>query len=116
MGIQRKYQILQQRLKIPPVLNQFTHTLDRHTATQLFRLLDKYRPETKQARKARLRARAQAKVAEKDEGEANKEAQRGEARSEDCGAAYRAEESSTGPHCSRCRAHRAGPSSPCSVS
>jgi len=65
--IQRKYQILQQRLKIPPVLNQFSHTLDRHTATQLFRLLDKYRPETKQARKARLRARAQAKVAEKDE-------------------------------------------------
>ena len=28
------------------------------TASQLFRLLDKYRPETKQAKKARLRRRA----------------------------------------------------------
>merc|ERR1711976_235558 len=36
--------------------------LDRQTATQLFRLLDKYRPESKQERKARLVARAEERV------------------------------------------------------
>jgi len=33
--------------------------LDKNTATQLFKLLDKYRPETKQEKKARLIATAQ---------------------------------------------------------
>ncbi len=37
------------------------------TATQLFRLLDKYRPETKQDRKARLKARAEARAAGKED-------------------------------------------------
>ena len=32
------------------------------TATQLFKLLDKYRPETKQAKKERLRERAAARA------------------------------------------------------
>jgi large subunit ribosomal protein L7Ae len=36
-------------------------------ATQLFRLLDKYRPETKQDRKARLKARAEARAAGKED-------------------------------------------------
>merc|ERR1711893_70702 len=39
-----------------------TQALDRQTATQLFRLLDKYRPESKQERKARLVARAEERV------------------------------------------------------
>merc|ERR1712142_961709 len=55
------------RLKVPPPLNQFTQTLDRHTAQQLFKLLDKYRPETKAARAARIKAKAAARVTGKDE-------------------------------------------------
>jgi hypothetical protein len=43
-----------QRQKVPPVVNQFYSTLDRQTATQLFKLMDKYRPESKQAKKERL--------------------------------------------------------------
>jgi len=60
--VQRQRKVLQQRLKIPPPINQFNHTLDRQTAKQLFRILDKYRPETRAARKARLKARAQDKA------------------------------------------------------
>merc|ERR1711976_242841 len=57
--LQRQRAILFKRLKVPPPINQFTQALDRQTATQLFRLLDKYRPETKQEKKARLAARAE---------------------------------------------------------
>jgi len=60
--IQRQKAILQKRLKVPPPIHQFTQTLDHQTATQLFRLLDKYRPETRQAKKARLRVRAEQKA------------------------------------------------------
>merc|ERR1711977_450137 len=52
--LQRQKVILNQRLKVPPAIAQFNHTLDKNTATQLFRLLNKYRPETKQEKKARL--------------------------------------------------------------
>merc|ERR1711872_828613 len=58
--LQRQKAVLQQRLKVPPPIQQFTSTLDKQTATQLFKLLDKYRPETKEARKARLKERAAA--------------------------------------------------------
>jgi len=51
---------LQQRLKVPPAIAQFSHTLDKNTATQLFKFLNKYRPETKQEKRARLRAVAAA--------------------------------------------------------
>ena len=56
--LQRQKVILNQRLKVPPAIAQFSHTLDKNTATQLFKLLDKYRPETKQEKKARLDATA----------------------------------------------------------
>ena len=56
--LQRQKVILRQRLKVPPAISQFTHTLDKNTATQLFKLLNKYRPETKQEKKARLAATA----------------------------------------------------------
>merc|ERR1712244_215881 len=59
--------VLQTRLKVPPAVNQFYSTLDRQTATQLFKLLDKYRPETKQAKKERLRARAAARAEGKED-------------------------------------------------
>merc|ERR1712165_633304 len=60
--LQRQKVVLQTRLKVPPAVNQFYSTLDRQTATQLFKLLDKYRPETKQAKKERLRERAEARA------------------------------------------------------
>jgi len=52
--LQRQRRILLQRLKVPPTINQFTRALDKSTATQLFKLLHKYRPETKQAKTQRL--------------------------------------------------------------
>ena len=52
--LQRQRKILNMRLKVPPALNQFTHTLDRNTAAQAFKLLNKYRPETKAEKKERL--------------------------------------------------------------
>lgn len=58
--LQRQKVILRQRLKVPPAISQFQHTLDKNTATQLFKLLNKYRPETKQEKKARLAATAAA--------------------------------------------------------
>jgi len=65
--IQRKKAILLERIKVPPPINQFrSSTLDRQTATQLFRLLDKYRPETKKAKKERLKKLAEEKAAEKE--------------------------------------------------
>ncbi|KAL5533140.1 RPL8 [Sanghuangporus sanghuang] len=57
--LQRQKVILNQRLKVPPAIAQFSHTLDKNTATQLFKLLNKYRPETKQEKKARLIAAAE---------------------------------------------------------
>ena len=63
---QRQKVILSQRLKVPPAIAQFSHTLDKNTATQLFKLLDKYRPETKQEKKARLTAAAAAVAGGKD--------------------------------------------------
>merc|ERR1719348_1521760 len=65
--LQRQKAILFQRLKVPPAINQFTQALDRQTATQLFRLMDKYRPETKQQKKARLTGRAEERVKGKDD-------------------------------------------------
>jgi hypothetical protein len=58
--LQRQKVILSQRLKVPPAIAQFSHTLDKNTASQLFKILDKYRPETKQEKKARLAAIAKA--------------------------------------------------------
>ena len=48
--------ILQQRLKVPPAIAQFSNTLDKNTATALFKLMNKYRPESKQEKKARMDA------------------------------------------------------------
>jgi len=58
--LQRQRRILKLRLKVPPAINQFTKVLDKNTAVQLFKLVNKYRPETKQEKKARLFAAAKA--------------------------------------------------------
>uniref|UniRef100_A0A0P4WUQ9 60S ribosomal protein L7a n=1 Tax=Scylla olivacea TaxID=85551 RepID=A0A0P4WUQ9_SCYOL len=63
--LQRQKAVLQQRLKVPPPIHQFKQTLDRQKATELFRLLDKYRPESKAAKRERLRKRAAARAAGK---------------------------------------------------
>jgi len=52
--LQRQRRILMHRLKVPPTVNQFTRTLDKSTAAQLFKLLHKYRPETKAGKVQRL--------------------------------------------------------------
>merc|ERR1712121_182465 len=63
--LQRQKAVLLQRLKVPPPINQFRTAVDRQTATQLFKLMDKYRPETKQAKRQRNAQRAEARVAGK---------------------------------------------------
>ncbi|CAG0894895.1 unnamed protein product [Cyprideis torosa] len=60
--LQRQRTVLQKRLKIPPPINQFSHTLDRQTAVNVFKLMDRYRPETKAAKRQRLRERAEARA------------------------------------------------------
>ena len=62
--LQRKKRVLERRLKVPPTLNQFRQTLDRSTRTNLLKLLQKYKPENKKARKDRLAAAAKAKKAD----------------------------------------------------
>jgi hypothetical protein len=52
--------LLFRRLKVPPALSQFQHVLDRNQATQSFKLLNKYRPETKAEKKERLTKEATA--------------------------------------------------------
>ncbi|KAI8814467.1 60S ribosomal protein L7a [Cladochytrium replicatum] len=61
--LQRQRAILKLRLKVPPAINQFSKTVDKNTATQLFKLLAKYRPETKAEKKVRLTAAAEAVAA-----------------------------------------------------
>jgi large subunit ribosomal protein L7Ae len=51
---QRQKKILLQRLKVPPAINQFHRTIDKNQAAELLKLLVKYRPETKEAKKQRL--------------------------------------------------------------
>lgn len=54
--LQRQRVILNQRLKVPPAIAQFSNALDKNTATALFKLMNKYRPESKQEKKQRLSA------------------------------------------------------------
>lgn len=70
--LQRKKRVLMQRLKVPPQIHQFTHTLDRNQAKTLFKLLRKYQPETAKAKKERLTAAAKAKVDGKAAGKDSK--------------------------------------------
>lgn len=58
--IQRQKRVLLQRLKVPPSIFQFTHTVDKNMASKLLKLMAKYSPETKQEKKERLRKAAEA--------------------------------------------------------
>lgn len=62
--IQRQRAVLYKRLKIPPAINQFRalSNFTKQSATQLFKLLHSYRPESAPAKKDRLRKLASAKA------------------------------------------------------
>lgn len=53
--LQRQKRILVQRIKVPPSIAQFQHTLDKSQFTQLERLCKKLKPEAKAAKKLRLK-------------------------------------------------------------
>merc|ERR1712178_216108 len=61
--LQRSKMTLLKRIKIPPAINQFSNTFDKRQASQLFRLLNNLKPETKTEKKERRTEQA-AKVAE----------------------------------------------------
>ncbi|KYN95848.1 putative 60S ribosomal protein L7-3 [Plasmodium gaboni] len=52
--IQRKKKILLQRLKVPPSINQFNHTLPKSQTQDLLNFLKAYKPESKTDKKQRL--------------------------------------------------------------
>merc|ERR1712054_321088 len=57
--LQRAKMTLLKRIKIPPAINQFAQTFDKRQASQLFRLLNNLKPETKAAKKERLKGEAE---------------------------------------------------------
>jgi len=63
--IQRQKRILMHRLKVPPTINQFQHTVDAGQASKLLKLLAKYKPETKKEKVDRLKKAAENKGAAK---------------------------------------------------
>jgi len=60
--IQRQRKVLYNRLKVPPGINQFSRTLDANATSSLFKLLGKYRPEERAAKRKRLLQVAQART------------------------------------------------------
>merc|ERR1711990_751696 len=64
--LQRAKMTLLKRIKIPPAINQFQNTFDKRQATQLFRLLNNIKPETRAAKKERLTEQAEKKVSGKE--------------------------------------------------
>jgi len=60
--LQRQKRILLQRLKVPPTIHQFTKTLDKSAAQQLFKLMLKYKPESSYQKKRRLTLIAEARA------------------------------------------------------
>ena len=59
--LQRQKQVLLNRIKVPPAINQFRHTLEKNHSAELFRLLNKYKPESVQDKKKRLLDEAKAR-------------------------------------------------------
>merc|ERR1712113_464877 len=59
--LQRMKKIMLMRLKVPPAINQFNCAVDKNQAASVLRLLKKYQPETREAKKNRLMEMAQQK-------------------------------------------------------
>jgi large subunit ribosomal protein L7Ae len=56
--LQRQKRILMKRLKCPPALAQFFDPLDKDDTNKIFKILEKYCPETKKEKKERLKNEA----------------------------------------------------------
>jgi large subunit ribosomal protein L7Ae len=56
--IQRQRSVLYQRLKVPPAIHQFTKPIGKNEAMTVFTLLNKYRPDTKAAKKQKFKEAA----------------------------------------------------------
>ena len=67
--LQRQKRILMKRLKCPPALAQFFDPLDKDDSNKLFKILEKYAPETKKEKKERLKNEAK----EKEKGKQKKD-------------------------------------------
>ena len=68
--LQRQKRILMKRLKCPPALAQFFDPLDKDESKKIFKILEKYTPETRKEKKERLKneAKEKGKGNEKKEG------------------------------------------------
>jgi len=64
--LQRQKRILLQRLKVPPAIHQFSHTIERNQASTLLKLLKNYQPETAHKRHEREKEEAKAKVEKRE--------------------------------------------------
>uniref|UniRef100_A0A146LPI9 60S ribosomal protein L7a n=2 Tax=Lygus hesperus TaxID=30085 RepID=A0A146LPI9_LYGHE len=60
--LQRQRAVLKRRLRVPAVINQFSHTLNKNQACELLNFLSKYQTETVKEKRARLLARASAEL------------------------------------------------------
>jgi large subunit ribosomal protein L7Ae len=70
--LQRQKRILLKRLKCPPALAQFFDPLDKNEFKRVFKILEKYAPETKKEKKERLKNDAKEKVKGKDKKDGKK--------------------------------------------
>ena len=70
--LQRQKRVLMKRLKCPPALAQFFEPLDKDESNKLFKILEKYAPETKKEKKERLKNAAKEKVNGKDKKDGKK--------------------------------------------
>ncbi|TNJ30284.1 Ribosomal protein L7a [Giardia muris] len=59
--IQRQKAVLKERLKVPPVINQFYNPVSKNLTHEILNFARKYSPETPEARKNRLAEAAKAK-------------------------------------------------------
>merc|ERR1712066_941790 len=64
--MQRQKRILYQRLRVPPAVQQFSKCLTANQSKNLWRLLNKYAPETKKDKVVRLKQAAETKAAGKE--------------------------------------------------
>merc|ERR1711964_794513 len=99
--LQRQKKILNLRLKVPPAIAQFQNVLDKNTAAQAFKLLNKYRPESKTEKKERLVKEATA-IKEGKKGGCQQEAICRQVRSQPRRRFDREQEGFSCPHPQRC--------------
>lgn len=75
--LQRQKRILMKRLKCPPALAQFFDPLDKDTTRKLYKVLEKYTPETKKEKKERLQNEAKEQAKDKKNKKEKKEKKEG---------------------------------------